>query len=159
MAQGDVCHVCILLNQNTNAHSTLHGLAIGSLEIEGTIKQRAGLSRCPYFSTRPIRIGAESRQHKWILDNMLMWRAVDHHLRCARLYEHEYSGREWKLSGCVLFHITFWEVMAAKPHRSAENLWRVGKLHSHRDLGRPEFIRNSACTVSVAATTTAKYSC
>jgi hypothetical protein len=158
MAQSDVCHVCILLNQHSNAHSTLRGLATGSPEIEETIKQRAGLARCPYFSPRPIRDSAEPRQHKWILDNMLMWRAVDHHLRCARLYEREYSGREWKLSGCVLFHITFWEVMAVKPHGNTENLWRVGKLHSHRDLGRPEFIRNSACTVSVAATTTAKYS-
>jgi hypothetical protein len=155
MAQGDVNHVRILLNQHADVHSTLRGLAIGSTEIEGAIKQH---TRCPYFSTRPIRVDVGSRQYKWILDNILMWRAVDHHLRCARLYEHEYSGREWKLSGCVLFHVTFWEVMAAKPHRSAESLWRVGKLHSHRDLGRPEFVRNSACTVSIAAATTAKYS-
>jgi hypothetical protein len=143
--------------QHANAHSTLRGLALGSSEMEETIKQTAGVTRCPYFSTRPIRVDAESSQHKWILDNKLMWRAVDHHLRCARLYEHEYSGREWKLSRCVLFHVTFWEVMAVKPRKSTENLWRVGRLHSHRDLGRPEFVRNSACTVSVAAASKAKY--
>jgi hypothetical protein len=81
--------------------------------------------------------------------NDMLWRAVRCHLRCLRATDAHHA--ELLTKGCVLFHITFYEILDPEPRNCFTDLWPCGELHSDGQKGSHggsrRRIRESALTV------------
>jgi hypothetical protein len=70
------------------------------------------------------------------------------HLRCLRISSTSHA--EMKIKDCVLFHVTFYEILRRKPADKVLELWPCGDLHSddQRYPQGPRQMREAALTVS-----------
>ena len=59
--------------------------------------------------------------------NDMVWRAVKKHLRFQRAGEASYA--ELATKGCLLFHITSYEMLDAKYEHDLTELWPFGELY------------------------------
>jgi len=80
--------------------------------------------------------------------NDIIWRAVRNHLRCTRATEASHS--ELLAKGCILFHLTFYEILEADYAPGLTELWSSGELYGNGEEPRnaKRRIRESALTVS-----------
>ncbi|KAK3386772.1 hypothetical protein B0H63DRAFT_468360 [Podospora didyma] len=81
--------------------------------------------------------------------NDMLWRAVRCHLRCLRATDTHHS--ELLTKGCVLFHVTFYEILESTSLDNLTELWPCGELHSDGQKrshgGKRRRIRESALTL------------
>jgi hypothetical protein len=77
--------------------------------------------------------------------NDIVWRAVKKHLRCQRTGETSYA--ELATKGCLLFHITFYEMLDAKYEVNLTELWPCGELYGDGKGLRGRRVRESALTI------------
>lgn len=117
--------------------------ANGSRNIQGLTSLRWGAPEgldeedlCPFLMPR-----TEGAIFELPVDDMV-WRAVRSHLRCRRAAEANHA--ELLTKGCVLFHVTFYEILDRDYEAGLRELWPCGELHSD---GQKRRIRESALTV------------
>lgn len=77
----------------------------------------------------------------------MLWRAVKCHLSCQRTSESQHT--ELQTKDCILFHITFFEILEPYIGRRKVELWPCGELHSDTQSSgkKPRRVRESALTV------------
>ena len=95
---------------------------------------------CPFLMPR-----TEGAIFELPVDEMV-WRAVRSHLRCRRAAEANHA--ELLTKGCILFHVTFYEILDQDYETGLKELWPCGELHSDGREGQGKRrIRESALTV------------
>lgn len=79
----------------------------------------------------------------------MIWRAVKCHLKCQRTGDTHHVELETK--GCILFNVTFFEILKRSPGRQLTELWPCGDLHSdgQKKRRKPRQLRESALTASI----------
>lgn len=118
-------------------------MANGSRNIQGLTSLRRGAPEgldeedlCPFLMPR-----TEGAIFELPVDDMV-WRAVRSHLRCRRAAEANHA--ELLTKGCILFHVTFYEILDRDYEAGLRELWPCGELHSD---GLKRRMRESALTV------------
>lgn len=78
----------------------------------------------------------------------MIWRAVNRHLNCKRTVDSHHA--ELEIKGCILFHITFFEILKPTSGKRLTEMWPCGELHSdgQENKSKPRQIRESALTAS-----------
>ncbi|KAK0655942.1 hypothetical protein B0T16DRAFT_23449 [Cercophora newfieldiana] len=82
--------------------------------------------------------------------NNIIWRAVRNHLQSKRATEANHS--ELLAKGCILFHLTFYEIIGPDYAPGLTELWPCGELYSNGEepRNRRRRIRESSLTIIAA---------